>query len=86
MPRGRNFRRKTQKRPKKLFMGRENLGLSFWQIYKKKDKAQKKGNELLVVLFGTKQLNFRQKFKHHIDKLYFSPTILLCQSLKKPNQ
>jgi hypothetical protein len=55
LPRGRNFSRKTQKGPKKIVWGRENLGPNFSQIYQK--RAEKVPN-FFVVWFCTKTVIF----------------------------
>jgi hypothetical protein len=36
LAKGQNYGRKTQKGPKKLAWGRENMGPNFWQIYQKR--------------------------------------------------
>jgi hypothetical protein len=45
--RGQNFGRKTQKGPKKIVRGRENLGPNFWQMYQK--RAEKVPNFFVVI-------------------------------------
>jgi hypothetical protein len=46
LPRGRNFGRKAQKGPKKIWWGRESQGPNFYPIYQK----GRKGAELFLVL------------------------------------
>jgi hypothetical protein len=61
LPRGRNFGRKTQKGPKKIVWGRENLGPNFWQIFQKRAE---KGPNFSVVWFCTKTVTFSAEIEN----------------------
>jgi hypothetical protein len=80
LPRGLNFGRKTQKGPKKMVWGRENLGPKFWQIYQKRAE---KGRTFLWLNFSSNYLDLLTIIVLINWSTSFSPAILYRELLKK---